>query len=123
MRKLRGESRAGMLKLAKGDLRWSVVDFEEVRVLDHAARPGLQLADIGAGAFFQAVERDRPGECDPQYTKLLSRIVAKNADGHYIPFGIKPVPELWEMEGLLPQQREIFEFYGFNPDGWQAAGS
>src|SRR5205823_6606343 len=55
MRKLQRQSRAGTLVLGQGDLRWSTIDFEEIFVLDHAARAGLQFADIGAGAFFQAV--------------------------------------------------------------------
>ena len=54
MRKLHRQSRAGTLVLGQGDLRWSLIDFDEIRVLDHSTRAGLQLADIGAGAFFQS---------------------------------------------------------------------
>jgi hypothetical protein len=68
-----------MLKLGLGDLRWSVMDLEEIFVLDHRSRAGLQLADIGAGAFFQAVERNRPADCDPQYTKSLRPVIARDA--------------------------------------------
>jgi Protein of unknown function (DUF3800) len=51
--KLRWQSYFGELVLNAGDLSWDVVDFEEIRVLDHAARSGLQLADVVAGAFFK----------------------------------------------------------------------
>jgi hypothetical protein len=61
--KLRWQSYFGELVLDAGDISWVVVDFDEIRVLDHAARAGLQLADIVAGAFFQAVERNRPADC------------------------------------------------------------
>jgi hypothetical protein len=121
LRKLRRQSLAGMLVLDQGDLHWSVIDFEEIFVLDHRARAGLQLADIGAGAFFQAIERNRPADCDPRYAKLLRPVIGKSARGHFLPFGIKTRPELHEM-GLVPEQQEIFEFYGYNPKGWQAPG-
>lgn len=122
MRKLRRQSRAGTLVLGKGDLRWPVIDFDEIRVLEAVERDGLQLADIAAGAFFYAVERNRPAECDPQYAKLLHPIIAKDAHGNRLSFGLKTMPLLHEMN-LWPQQRPIFEFYGYNPEGWQAPGS
>jgi hypothetical protein len=111
------QSRTGMLYLDGGDLCWSVIDFEEILVLDHKARAGLQLADLVAGAFFQAVERDRPGECDPQYAKLFRPVVAMNRHRRTLGYGIKAMPELHQMN-LVPSQREIFEWYGYNPEGW-----
>lgn len=121
LRKLQRQSRAGMLVLNQGDLKWSLIDYDEVRVLNHTERAGLQLADIGAAAFFQAVERNRPDDCDPQYAKMLKRIVAKKNAGSPISFGIKTMPNLPEMR-ISPEQREVFEFYGFNPEGWRAPG-
>lgn len=110
-----------MLKLGQGDLKWSLIDFDEIRVLDHSQRAGLQLADIGAAAFFQAVERNRPAECDPRYAKMLRRVVARRGANGYLPYGIKTMPELPSMD-ITMQQREVFEFYGFNPKGWRAPG-
>jgi hypothetical protein len=121
LRKLQRQSRAGMLILGAGDLRWSLIDYEEIRVLNHGERAGLQLADIGAGAFFQAVERNRPAECDPRYAKMLNLIVARRAYGGPINYGLKTMPALPAMK-LASEQREIFEFYGFNPAGWRAPG-
>jgi hypothetical protein len=121
LRKLHRQSLAGTLKLGLGDLRWSVIDYEEIFVLDHTARAGLQLTDIGAGAFFQAVERNRPADCDPQYAKLLRPIIGRDPYGNTLGFGIKTMPLPHEMN-LLTQQREIFEFYGYDPKGWQAPG-
>lgn len=114
LRKLRRQSYARMLVLGQGDLRWSLIDFEEIQVLDHRARAGLQLADVGAGAFFQAVERNRPDDCDPQYAKLLRPVVARDAYGNRLGFGIKTMPLPHEMR-LAPEQRELFEFYGYDP--------
>lgn len=121
LRKLERQSRAGMLVLDQGDLCWSVIDHEEIYVLDHKKRAGLQLTDIVAGAFFQAVERNRPGECDPRYAKLLKPRIAQDQYHRVLGYGIGTRPLPHEMD-LLPQQREIFEFYGYEKDGWRAPG-
>ena len=106
-----------MLFIDQGDIEWSVIDLEEIFVLDHKDRAGLQLADIGASAFYQAVNQDRPGDCDPQFAKLLSGIMAEKKAGHVLNYGIKTMPDLHKM-GLKPKQREIFEFYGYSKEGW-----
>jgi len=121
LRKLERQSRAGMLVLDQGDLCWSVIDYEEIFVLDHKQRAGLQLADIVSGAFFQSVERNRPADCDPTYAKLLKPRLASNRHHHVIGYGIKTMPLLHEM-GLTKEQREIFEYYGYIGSGWQAPG-
>ncbi|MGH6889393.1 MAG: DUF3800 domain-containing protein [Rhizomicrobium sp.] len=100
-----------------GDLCWSMIDFEEVFCLDHSQRAGLQLADMGAGAFFNALERNRPADCVTTYAKLLKPRMALDRRGHVLGFGIKPMPALHSM-GLAMEQREIFEFYGYSPRGW-----
>lgn len=119
LRKLQRQSRAEMLVLGQGDLKWSLIDYEEILVLNHGERAGLQFADIAAAAFFQAVERNRPAECDPQYAKMLGPIVARKRG--VLEFGLKTMPALPAMR-LSPEQQEIFEFYGFNRRGWRAPG-
>jgi hypothetical protein len=121
LKKLRRQSRAGMLVLNRGDLTWSLIDDEEIFVLDHVQRAGLQLADIGAAAFFEAVDQDRPTECDPQYAMILKPIMARRGPGGELWLGVKAMPELPSMQ-LSDKQREIFEFYGFNPEGWRTPG-
>lgn len=120
MWKLRWQSYFGELVLNAGDLNWDVVDFDEILVLDHAARAGLQLADVVAGAFFQAVERNRPADCDPSYACALSPIMARDGWGRAIGIGIKTMPDLRAM-GLSAEQKKVFEFYGQRE--WQIPGS
>lgn len=120
MWKLRWQSYFGELVLDVGDMNWDVIDFDEILVLDHAARFGLQLADIVAGAFFQAVERNRPADCDPSYACALAPVVARDGWGKRIGTGIKTMPDLLAM-GLADEQKKVFEFYGQKV--WQAPGS
>jgi hypothetical protein len=82
----------------------------------------LQLADIPAGAFFQAVECNRPDDCDPQYAKLLKPIVARRYFGSRIGYGLKTMPGPGQMD-LVEKQKEVFEYYGYPKRGWQAPGS
>jgi uncharacterized protein DUF3800 len=121
LRKLAAQSRFGELTIDTGDLKWSLIDFDEILVRDHVSRAGLQLADIGAGAFFQAVERNRPTpvDCDPSYAIALSPVMARDPFGRIIGFGIKTMPDLLAM-ALTDDQKKVFEAYG--QKDWQAPG-
>lgn len=121
LRKLERQSRAESLYLDQGDLSWSVIDHEEVFVLDHKQRAGLQLADVVASSFFAAVERNRPADCDPTYAQLLKPRMAADKRHNVIGYGISTMPLPHEMK-LSPEQRAIFEFYGYSANGWQAPG-
>jgi hypothetical protein len=109
------------LRLNTGDIKWSMIDTSEIEVLDHYERAGLQLSDVIAGAFYEAVERNR-GEiehCDPSYGKLLEPLLAQSAAGNTMSYGIKTMPNLWDME-LQDEQKNIFEYFGYSPKGWKA---
>lgn len=112
--KLYWQSGAGALWLNYKDIKWSVIDWDEIRVLDHKDRAGLQLADVNAGAFYEAVELNRGGiaTCDPSYAKALKPLVAIRSTGALVGFGIKPMPLVSAM-GLSPEQMEVFKFYGW----------
>src|SRR5205823_5184173 len=112
--KLYLQSKLNALVLDYKDLKWSVIDEEEVRVLDHAERAGLQLADVVASAFFQAVELNRGGaqlECDPSHAKLLKPIIHHKGFSWYLGVGLKPMPSLHAMD-LVDSQRALFTYYG-----------
>ncbi len=115
LKKLHKQSRLGSLHLARGDIRWSVVDEEELLVLDSSARAGLQLTDLCAGAFFQALEQK--SNFDTQYAKLFHGRMGHNKSGQVMGFGIKTMPDLHQM-GLTIAQRAIFEHFGYSPRGW-----
>jgi len=52
---------------------------------------GLQLADATAGAFFNAIERDKYGNTEPRYLKTLLPILYRSADSYW-GYGFKIVP-------------------------------
>ena len=109
-----------LLRLNVGDIKWSMIDTNEILVKDHAERAGLQLSDLVAGAFYEAVERNR-GEivnCDSSHAKHLMPLMAKSAKGYVLSYGIKTMPNLWEME-LQDEQRAIFEYFGYSSKGWK----
>ncbi|MGJ4958002.1 DUF3800 domain-containing protein [Bradyrhizobium sp. HKCCYLRH2015] len=118
---LRYQSVNGKLRLKAGDIKWSMIDLNEVLVMDHHHRAGLQLSDVIAGAFYEAVERNRGDieHCEPAYAKQLEPLVAKSAKNNALGYGIKTMPNLWKMD-LQDQQKAIFEHFGYSPRGWKS---
>jgi hypothetical protein len=101
-------------------IAWSVIDHDEVFVFDHSKFAGLQLADIIAGAFYQAVEQNRGGavECDPSCARLLKPLVHRKGFSWYLGVGVKPMPALHEMN-LTDSQKQIFSHYGAKESDWK----
>ena len=89
---------------------WPAIDIEAVDALDHKNRAGLQVADVIAGAFSAAVEPNPYGDYEPRYAQTLRPRVAITTDGHFLGYGVKPVPKLGLME-LHPDQKAFFEWY------------
>jgi Protein of unknown function (DUF3800) len=120
---LRYQSVNKLLRLNAGDIKWSMIDTKEILIRDHTERAGLQLADLIAGAFYEAVERNRGGaeNCDPSYAKLLRPLMTLSGKGGIMGYSIKTMPSLWEMQ-LLPEQRAVFESYGYSKYGWKEGG-
>ena len=106
LRWLKMQSRANALFLSYGDLSWDVVDIDEIAVFAASDRAGLQLSDVVASAFFQAVA----GRCDPSYATALAPRVASNQHGAQFGYGLKVMPTKYA--DLAPmEQRELFDFY------------
>lgn len=117
MTRLHWQSTFGTLYIDTGDLSWSVIDSEEIFVLDHIKRAGLQLADIGAGAFFQALEQNRPSNCNTAYARALMPRLARSQKNSVLGYGFKTMPEPNKMM-LAMEQREIFELCGYPKERW-----
>ena len=100
-------------------ITWPVIDHDEIFVFDHAKYAGLQLADVIAGAFYQAVEQNRGAvlSCDPSCARLLKPIVYYKGWNWHLGNGLKPMPALHEME-LTEAQKVLFTFYGAKDRDW-----
>lgn len=120
---LRIKSGAGNLYLPMGDLSWSVMDLRLMEVHSHLNRAGLQLADAVAGAFFKSSDIYDTGACDASIAKALRPRMARVPDmgsGQIAGYGVKLLPGL-KKAALLPEQAEIFSFYGYPKQWWAPA--
>ncbi|NUB13696.1 DUF3800 domain-containing protein [Azospirillum brasilense] len=116
--KLNGQSVSGALFNKFGDLRWSVIDHKEIFAYDHKSRAGLQLADVVASAFYQAVASTPKRECDPQFARLLKNTVAyRIKTGDFgdrfrlrFGYGVKLLPSI-KAAKLTTSQMRIFHYY------------
>lgn len=83
----------------------------------HWSRPGLQLADIVASAFYSAANTIGPGNWDVEPAKALAPIMAKE-NGSAVDFGValQPTPS-WKGK-LTTEQQVIFKHYGYEFGRW-----
>ena len=80
-------------------------------MLDQANRPGLQLADVLSGSFYQAVgDERRPIIPNPEYAKVLRPIMAKDAANKRFWYSVKLMPNINKLV-LTEKQKQVFDFY------------
>lgn len=109
---LKNQAKGGTLVLAKRRIYWEVLDWRLAEPALHKSTPGAQLADVVASAFYQAADTLPPTKWNNEFAKLLKPIMAKE-DGHYFNYGLALQPTPPSKAKLTDQQKEIFEFYGY----------
>ena len=114
---IRFQSKAGSLYLTAGDLAWSVVDLNLIYDVAHKNEAGVQLADVAAGAFYEAVSMDRKEPPNPKYATLLIPRLYRGSKGLILGHGVKVMPEP-NHAGIHEAQRAIFEAVGFPRERW-----
>lgn len=94
--------------------RSEVMSMHLVEAHPHYAFAGLQLADIAASSFYQAVDNLDTGPCNTQYAIALEPRVAYSANNDKRDYGIvlQPTPP-WRAD-ISEDQKEIFEHYGYD---------
>ncbi|WP_017999938.1 DUF3800 domain-containing protein [Paracoccus sp. N5] len=97
--------------LAKHEIKFETLRFNLVDYVPHYMHAGLQLADIAASAFYQAVETSSP-RWSTCCAKALNPIMAR-ASKQVVDVGLVLQPHKIDQIGLSSSQREIFEFYGY----------
>jgi hypothetical protein len=118
------QSRAGTTWLGKRTVRWEVMNYNLLSVEAPASNAGLQLADIVASSFYQAVDMLPPTEFNPANARLLRPRMAQH-QGRFEHRGVTFLPWRYHEGEIRPEQIDIFEFYGFQrcdfgerPDWW-----
>lgn len=120
---LKKQARGGRPFLSKWVPRWDVMSMHLVEDYPHYQRAGLQISDIVASSFYQAVDNLDTGPCEFSYAKALRPRMASRLSGYYDDYGVvmQPTP-CWKAD-ITADQREIFEFYDYDftePIWWQA---
>jgi hypothetical protein len=110
---LKMQSRGETTYLDKRTIKWQVVDRRLMEAVPHTQHAGLQLADIVASAFYQAVDVLPPTTWDVRNAQLLRPRIATEG-GFHIDYGVTFQPSVPHLAKLLPKQKVIFEFYGYD---------
>lgn len=92
--------------------KWEVMSWDEFCVYPDHQRAGLQLADIAASAFYQAVEPQSP-HFDLNPAKALSKVVAR-VNGTPVDEGLTLLPFASQGRNLTDEQCAIFRHYKFD---------
>lgn len=106
-------AQAGSPYLNKRRIDWSVFDWQNVHFYDHRSRAGLQMADVVASSFYQAVNVRPHGTCYPEYAKLLMPRIYHPSNGKWLDEGFTVQPYSLADAELNEDQKEIFRHYGY----------
>jgi len=103
----------GELVLDKRKPIWSVLDLNQIYAFDHRTRAGLQLGDVVASAFYQAVNRDGVSIPDAQYAeRLRGRVWSRNRQ--WVDEGFTVWPTTLRFLRLDENQKRVFRHYGYS---------
>lgn len=114
---LRHRERTGALTLTKRVIDTDLLNTDLMEHHPHWSRPGLQLADIAASAFYSASNTIGPGEWDMAPALALAPVMARERNA-WVDFGValQPTPA-WRAE-LNDQQKQVYERYGYDFRRW-----
>lgn len=108
---LRFQEMTGRTYLNWHTMNHEVLSFDLVDYVPHYMHAGLQLADVAASAFYQAVETSS-SRWSPEPAKALSPCMARH-EGEVCDVGLVLQPHAIDKIGLSRDQRSIFEHYGY----------
>lgn len=88
----------------------TVVDPERITTVEHSKLAGLQVADAVASSVYLAVKRNRYGETEPSYLRLLKKTIYRHKQ-MALGYGIKVWPE--DLETVKTKAPEAVNLEGF----------
>ena len=111
------KDQAGELVVDKRVPKWSVLDFTQIYAFDHGSRAGLQLADVVASSFFQAINEPSNSEFAEA---LRDRVWSKGPkeNPRWFDEGFTLFPHTLSALNLTESQKRIFRFYGYPALRW-----
>jgi len=109
---LKEQGQSGTTYISTRTIDWRVFDSRLISVQPHHLDAGLQLADVVASSFYQAVDILPPTIWNPNNARFLKDRVT-NVDGRYENWGLTFLPFKYYEADLRPEQIDIFEHYGF----------
>ncbi|TBY90455.1 DUF3800 domain-containing protein [Rhizobium leguminosarum bv. viciae] len=94
--------------------RSEVMSMHLVEAHPHYKFAGLQLADIAASSFYQAVDNLDTGPCEPRYAIALGPRLALSNTNEHRDYGLvlQPTPA-WRAD-ISADQKAVFEHYGYD---------
>lgn len=114
---LRFQQQGDKIYLKKREPVMKMLDWDLMEAHAHSDRAGLQLADFVASAFFQAADILDVKQQDIGPASILKQIMAKEG-GFWHDFGVALFPTPARTADLKPDQKQIFEFYGYDFAKW-----
>lgn len=114
---LKHQQAGDQIYLKKREPITKMLDWDLMEAHPHEARAGLQLADFVASSFYQAIDCLGPGQWLTQPAERLKQIMATEAGFHH-DFGVSLFPTPPSRAKLTPDQKKIFEHYGYDFAKW-----
>jgi hypothetical protein len=115
------KDQAGELVVDKRVPKWSVLDFRQIYAFDHGTRAGLQLADVAASSFFQAINKEVGVPANAVFAEALrDRVWSKGPreNPRWFDEGFTLFPYTLSALNLDESQKRIFRFYGYPAWKW-----
>ena len=110
--KLRAQSLGGTTVLNKRVIQHQVLKADLIDYVPHTQNAGLQLADITASAFYQAVNTNE-GKWETRHAMRLQKVMATEASS-VADYGLVLQPTDPRKFKPDSKQKQIFQFYGYN---------
>jgi hypothetical protein len=89
------------------NIHWPAIRVDQLRAVAHDQLAGLQLADVVASSYFQAIRLNEFNIADPSYVGHLQKQVYRHRRAH-LGYGLKFLSRYDELEEKMPHLRAAF---------------
>lgn len=114
---LKAQTRGNALKLSRRKIVPDVLDCMLVSSAAAKENPGLQIADVVASAFFDAVNDTNGKLCKADFAQALAPRVAferRQSSKQFADYGVVLMPTSGARAKISESQKAAFRFYGYD---------